>query len=169
MAWDKTQPAGTTKIRISDNYIRENWAALEAALGSDLNMGLSSQIVWLYANSLNASMSASWSIVAAVGDTLLAVKGGTTYTTGGTSAGTWQQPNHTLTLAEIPPHYHRLPNTSRDNQAANPNWFFSRSQKNPIEYRNTDDGSADGLGGGPHNHGNTYRPMARVGLLIQKS
>lgn len=33
MAFDKTKPAGTTKIRLSDEEIRANWAALEDALG----------------------------------------------------------------------------------------------------------------------------------------
>jgi hypothetical protein len=33
MAWDKDKPAGSQKIRLSDEEIRANWAALEDALG----------------------------------------------------------------------------------------------------------------------------------------
>jgi len=168
MAWDKNKPAGTDKIRVSDDYIRANWAALETALGTALNMGLTSQVIWLYADSLNAAMSACWSIVASVGDTLLAIKGGTTYTTGGTSAGTWTQPNHTLTLAEIPPHIHRVTNVSREGQAANPHDYVTTFLKSPYKTIATSDGSSDGLLGQAHNHGSTYRPLARVGLLIRK-
>ena len=34
MAWDKTLPLGSTKIKDSDNQIRANWAAIEAVIGS---------------------------------------------------------------------------------------------------------------------------------------
>jgi hypothetical protein len=35
MAWDKDKPAGSQKIRLSDEEIRANWAALEDALGRE--------------------------------------------------------------------------------------------------------------------------------------
>lgn len=170
MAWDKNKPAGTDKIRVSDDYIRANWAALETALGADLNMGLTSQVIWLYADALNAAMSACWSIVAAVGDSLLAIKGGATYTTGGTSAGTWTQPSHTLTKAEIPKHTHGGVNIIADGAyrvqtGFGPNaWYAKTGTYNFL----SEDGTADGVLGNSHNHGITYRPLARVGLLIQK-
>ena len=37
MSWDKNKPAGSQKIRLSDDEIRANWAALEDALGRDHN------------------------------------------------------------------------------------------------------------------------------------
>lgn len=35
MAWDAAKPAGSQKIRLSDEEIRANWAALEAALAAE--------------------------------------------------------------------------------------------------------------------------------------
>jgi hypothetical protein len=50
--------------------------------GGDVPPGTS---MWLYEN----SPPDGWSLNGAAGDTLLAVKGGSTYTTGGAAAGTW--------------------------------------------------------------------------------
>jgi len=173
MAWDKNKPAGTDKIRNSDNYIRDNWAALEDSLGPSLKMGLGSQIIWLYADSIAGETASLWSIIAAAGDRLLAVKGGTTYTTGQTSAGTWVQPSHTLTKAEIPPHTHLGNDVNRSNfdytsasvATGKYAWYYGAPGTGFV----TENGAADGLAGAAHYHGNTYRPAAYVGLLIQKS
>jgi len=37
MAWDKTKPAGTTKVNLADDQIRDNFAAAEDALARDHN------------------------------------------------------------------------------------------------------------------------------------
>jgi hypothetical protein len=39
MAWDKTKPAGSQKIRLSDEEIRANWAAIDAVIGDELDAG----------------------------------------------------------------------------------------------------------------------------------
>ena len=35
MTWDAAKPAGSQKLRLSDDEIRDNWAALEAALAAE--------------------------------------------------------------------------------------------------------------------------------------
>lgn len=39
MAWDKDKPAGNRKIRLSDEEIRANWAALETQIAQDHSFG----------------------------------------------------------------------------------------------------------------------------------
>ena len=39
MVWDKTNPAGATKIKDSDDEIRDNFAAIETVLGTNITAG----------------------------------------------------------------------------------------------------------------------------------
>ena len=55
--------------------------------------GDTSQKIWVYRNTAMTG----WAVDAGVSDKVLALKGGATYTTGATSAGTWTQPNHVHT------------------------------------------------------------------------
>jgi hypothetical protein len=64
---------------------------------------------WFYFPS--ASIAASlpgWQLVPSTGDTLLAVEGGATFTTGGTTQGTWFQPKFFIDVINLPPHSHVL-------------------------------------------------------------
>lgn len=63
-----------------------------------------SQQIWVYRNDAMSG----WVVVTSVTDKVLAIKGGSQAydVTGGTTAGTWQQPGHTLSLSEIPSHDH---------------------------------------------------------------
>ncbi len=116
-----------------------------------------------------------WTIDAtAATDAVLAVKAGAgTYAVaGGSSAGTWTQPNHlhttgdhTLSVAEIPSHTHVAWSLSVGIGAASGSGYI----------QNTTATSPTG-GGGSHNHGNTgnsatantWRPVANVGIICSR-
>ena len=107
-----------------------------------------------------------WSIVAGLGDKLLAVKGGSQAynVAGGVTAGTWTQPSHTLSEAEIPSHYHLRPQRYL--------WLNMGSMSGGHYYSpyptNTVPTSSTG-GGQPHSHGgNTTRYSANVGIIATK-
>ncbi len=165
MTFDATKPADSDKLRLSPGYIRTNWAALETSLGASLKLGLGSQTIYIYANAISGETASLWSLVASVGDTLLAIKGGATYTTGGASAGTWTQPTHTLSTAEMPAHTHTyVPSFS---SSAVP---WGGNTRNIYVADSTVVATNSTGGGGSHSHGGTtYRPLARVGILITKS
>ena len=57
--------------------------------------GDSSQKIMVYRNTAMDG----YAIDSSITDRVIAVKGGSTYTAGGATAGTWTQPNHTHTLA----------------------------------------------------------------------
>jgi len=138
--------------------------------------GDTSQKLWIYRN---AAMS-GWAVDSGVTDTVLALKGGSVYTTGGASAGTWTQPDHTLTESEMPEHHHSL---QSDDQYSN--------DAVGMGYSNAGNGVAgcdriemgafyefdyadhqlvmDTGGSGAHNHGTTYRPLAQVGIIATKN
>ncbi len=63
--------------------------------------------MWFYEDSAPSG----WTIVAAIGDELLAVKGGSTYTTGGAQAGSWSlsvtTDGKSLSIDEVPNHNHK--------------------------------------------------------------
>lgn len=66
--------------------------------------GNSSNKIWMYSN----SASDGWAIDATVTDRVIALKGGTAAynTTGGSTAGTWSQGNHTHTISHTHTHNH---------------------------------------------------------------
>lgn len=105
-----------------------------------------------------------WSLFSSP-DTLLAVKGSPTdtYSTGGSVQGTWQQEDHTLTISEIPSHDHTY-TAKRGTGGSN----SSPARGNPTG--NTKQFVTDKKGGGNgHNHGNSWRPQASVGIICQKN
>lgn len=120
--------------------------------------------MWFYQNSEPVSP-AYWQIVPNTGDTLLGVKGGGTYSTGGVTAGTWQQVDHTLTVDEIPAHTHTVACYFAITN------FFQNTGKSAVGGGNaSSNATSSSVGGGQgHNHGNAWRPLASVGLICQKS
>lgn len=117
--------------------------------------------LWFYANTAPVG----WAIVPNAGDNLLAVKGGGTYGTGGVSnAGTWQQANATLTIDQIPPHAHQFQVYTSDIKGNLSKKVSSTNRSS----NNTVDTTTVG-GGQPHNHGASWRPLASVGIICQKS
>lgn len=123
-----------------------------------------------------------WVIVPGGGDSLIAVAGGSVYTTAGVRQGTWQQPDTQLTLQQIPNHRHSAHSGDTDtstNIGKYPRGSKSRSGGNLI-YDNgivgsnqpipdsTDPIHQTQLGAG-HNHGSSWRPMACVGNIFEKA
>ncbi len=119
-------------------------------------------IMYFYANTAPTG----WTIYNTVEDCVLALKGGSQAynATGGDGAekGTWQQPDHTLTVDEIPAHSHTLnthTNTPGDSLRV-------------VGFAGITDWKADLIGstggGSAHNHGTTYRPLAALGILATK-
>lgn len=165
MVWRVNEPTNNKNIKVGATYIRQNWEAIETVLGSTrLNNGTalpdyipSGTDTWFYKDTAPTG----WTIQSGLGDTLLAVKGGTTYTTGATSAGTWQQEDHTLTVDEMPAHSHTY------TKPASPE---NRRRTNGSEcVTSVETGTTSSVGGGQaHNHGNTWRPLARVGIIARK-
>ena len=152
-----------------------------------------SQQIWVYRNDAMSG----WLVVTSVVDKVLAIKGGSNAynLTGGTTAGTWQQPGHALSVSEIPSHSHNMGNSGGHRHIPQYYWAPS-STSNAVDAAQTTygvGGSYDGLdiswrtasssyyrstydgdhshtgystgGNGSHNHGSTYRPAAAVGTL----
>lgn len=130
---------------------------------------------WIYANDFRSG----WFPVDTAGDKLLAVKGGTYYSTAGISGGTWTMegvnggvPGSALTVEQIPSHSHRgqkraharessappNPSPPRKGKVAEDDSFFR------FRYFETERTG----GSQSHNHGDSWRPKAYVGLIIEK-
>jgi len=121
-----------------------------------------------------------WTIDAtAATDAVLAVKSGSgTYAVaGGSSAGTWTQPNHlhttadhTLTIGEIPSHSHGI-------QIDRAETGTGRVTCGGGEYYGEVYNTVAAGGGLGHNHGNTgngatantWRPLANVGIICSRN
>ena len=148
--------------------------------------------MWFYENSVPDG----WTIVAAVGDELLAVKGGATYTAGGVAAGTWTQPNHSHGDGTLSVGNHNHQWYEYDGGDLSLSWASNGSSQIDLTQDNdgvastrgllcrvynansnrygldlyTEDSTA-GVTGDTGNAAtaNTYRPDARVGILCTKN
>ena len=110
-----------------------------------------------------------------LGDCILAVKAkatGKTYSKPNVVAGTWLQegvnggnPGGALTIDQIPAHTHEMQSSSDNLSEAGSRYYRSgKSDHARSYYKTTPTG-----GGLPHNHGNTWRPEAAVGIMCQKT
>jgi hypothetical protein len=123
----------------------------------------------------NAAMD-GWAIDSTVTDRLVAIKGGTTYTTGAATAGSWNQPDHTLVASEIPAHTHGAAgahnhtvngstgyglSTVSDNRQLNSVPGENNVRLDTLDAESNHTHSSVG-GDGAHNHGSSYRPAAAV-------
>ena len=107
----------------------------------------------------------NWTILPNTGDCLLAVSDGTkTYSgqNGGVSnAGSWQQTDTSLSIAQLPPHNHTLL-ISPDSGGGGSTLRSGGASSTTLNTGST--GSGQG-----HNHGSTWRPQANVGIICNKS
>jgi len=117
--------------------------------------------IWTYQNTAPTG----WSIKASTTDAILACKGGAQAynATGGTQAGTWTQPGHSLTIDEIAAHTHTISEAIGGVFAVNDDVVGTTGT--PTGSFNT--GSTGS--GTSHNHGTTYRPLANIGIIIQRT
>jgi len=110
----------------------------------------------------------NWGLVPNTGNSLCACVdqsgapyGGYNGQGGGVNTGTWQQTPWTLTIDQIPTHSHTIPLY----EATSSQGSFNRvSNTNRTTSGGTANTGTTG-GGGPHNHGNTWRPMANTGTI----
>lgn len=164
--WRASEPAGSTTLPIGAQYIRENWTQIQSVLTSSrLTAGTeiidyvpASSPIWFYLDSAPTG----YSIVAGASDELLAIKGGSTYTTGGAQAGTWTQDSHALTVSELPPHSHATNATTSASSGGGPTIYCYASSNPQTGTTLTSGGSAAG-----HSHGSSWRPLARTGILCE--
>lgn len=106
-----------------------------------------------------------WTVVPNSGDRVLAtaLPGGAPFQYYGPGyLGTWQQENHTLTVAQIPPHSHGVKSRGAEEASGNKVRGYRPSDT-------SDRWFTENAGGGQgHNHGATWRPAAAVGILCVK-
>ncbi len=129
--------------------------------------------MWFYADTAPTG----WTIDATPSDELLAVKGGSTYATGGAQAGTWSQPNHTHTTGDVTLSISEMPAHTHDNIRQAVSDSGGTSSVAAAVAPNDADTLTNSTGGDTaHNHGatgngataNTWRPSARVGIICSK-
>jgi microcystin-dependent protein len=119
-----------------------------------------------------------WVVDSSVADKVLAIKGGSNAyaVAGGSNAGTWTQPGHVLTEAEIPAHSHNIEDNTHSHAIKTYNNSGTGSSGIGLSTgflqgtKNTEEGThSHGCGvtgsSSSHNHGSTYRPAAAVGTL----
>lgn len=138
--------------------------------------------VWFYSSAApNGVAPVFWKIVSGLGDRLLAVRNSTgAYTAGGGKGGDWQQQGvgggtGALTLAQIPPHTHRIPLGKEDAKEDTGSQVYPRLGKHLAVTEFSPDArtaTAGGSGTPPvaqtHNHGKDWRPLANVGVICEK-
>jgi len=127
--------------------------------------GDASQKIWVYRNSAMDG----WVVDAAVSDVVLAIKGGSTYPTGGLTAGSWTQPTHIHNVTYAA-HLHSI-TLPEDDWAEGNQGTYGREYSYGGDYRvgeRSFDTTSGGGGTEPTTAGstaNTYRPAAAVGTL----
>lgn len=128
--------------------------------------------LWTYRNTAPSG----WNIVASTTDALLACKGGSNAynTTGGQQIGTWtisgiSVNNHTLVTSEIPAHTHTT--GSREGNFYGANSTIQCGANPGGAYRTTTSSSVGSGAGHDHNLtiGSAYRPLANLGIIIEKT
>lgn len=130
---------------------------------------------WVYSDRVPLG----WTTVSSTGDKLLAVKGGSVFTTGGVSAGAWMMegvnggnPGSALSVEQMAPHTHygkksqhvRDSGELPDNNPPRKGKVEEDDDFPPYRFFVTE---PEG-GNQSHNHGDSWRPKAYVGLIIEK-
>lgn len=117
-----------------------------------------------------------WQNIPSLGNRVLAVKansaasggagGGanSAYTNWGLQ-GSWNLPDHQLTIAEMPNHRHEVNGTGATSGTGNLTRGYRETNSQPSRPWNTRSTGGDGA----HNHGNSFRPLAAVGLICIKN
>lgn len=116
---------------------------------------------WFY----QAAAPLGWTLIPNTGDRVIACSDNVNKYNGANApsqTASWQQANHVLTIAQIPPHTHSVglyEQTSGNNTG----------KLGPGKNNKKDDILTTSTGGGQgHNHGSTWRPRANVGIICTK-
>jgi hypothetical protein len=162
LVWDSTDERrmlydeSTELIWISDNT---EWKS--PGIHSDIP---STTEMWIYANGAPDG----WTINGTPSDQMLAVKGGSTYITGGTAAGSFTMPNHTHNMNS---HVHSASGTTGSNS---PGANYEDGDQGTIGVRNHTHGfnistTAPSPGSTASDGAETgYRPESTVGIICTK-
>lgn len=199
---DQVSNLAINSLSVASSLVQSDNTVISRVVGSGVqnfqtpvtNLGfLPGTVMWFR----SATAPVGWSLLAGLGDRILAVSDGTnnanTYSNigaNGAPQGTWQQgdvsgiPGQGLNVLQIPNHQHfvRFGANPSSSQTANPRFVWGASQFFPnaaLEYGTEaslgvvggagDIPSHDAFGAcNPHNHGNNWRPLANVGILAQK-
>lgn len=140
--------------------------------GAQVDAGVGYGILW-NTNKMAAATKAifyqdtaptTWTIENTLDDKLLFITKGSDAggeTGGGEhSTGTWTQPDHTLTIDEIPEHTHSY---THNNQT-----YWYRQSAGPDMGPQVSATSGSAGGGEAHNHGTTWRPAAYCAIIATK-
>lgn len=135
-----------------------NYRANPARLGF-----LNNVTMWFFTDDNAAPL--YWTVVPGAGDRVLAIKGGANiYSNAGFNGG-WQQADHTLTVDQMPKHRHSVDGAGAE--SASGNLVRGYRQSSGRDSKPWETKSAGGTQ--PHNHGNSWRPAAAIGVLCQKT
>ena len=126
--------------------------------------------IWTYQNTAPSG----WNIVAGTTDALIACKGGANAynTTGGQQIGTWTISgitggSHSLTIAELAAHTHDIGSSSSYNDSILTNSKLSTTVNQTVTTDSTGSGTAHSHGASAH--AGTWRPLANLGIIIERT
>jgi hypothetical protein len=148
---------------------RNNGSGYDNYISDPRRLGfLSGVTMWFYCDLADVPL--YWSSQSSLGDRVLAVKGPVnsgSYQNQGLQ-GTWQQTGHAITIAQMPAHSHTIKGMRSGESSTARVGRGSSTQSDFYEYPA---GIAIGETGGSqmHDHGNTWRPAAAVGLVCLKT
>jgi len=168
MTWDVSKPSASRDFLLAAGDIRDNNSAIEAVLGStrlDDSITISELFPLYNETTMLFYMSAppvGWTEVEDVGDSLVAIKGGTTYETGGTLSGSWQLPEHTLLLTEIPAHTHTYTSPNAPSASRRTNGGVIVTGVTVLTETSSIGGSS------VHDEGLTWRPAGRACIMASR-
>ena len=181
-----TQPsnavAGMPWFDMTNSILKIRSQANSAWLG--VMVGSAAFKIWAYLNAAEDG----WILDSGVTDRVLAIKGGSTYTTGAAVAGSWTGGNATLSVAQMPAHSHTIGSNGAHTHGLTPAPQYGGFGVDG-SYGTALSGDSGGIGGSvavsavashnhscasagssaSHNHGAAARPAAAVGILTYMS
>lgn len=167
MSFDPSIPADNIKIRYLATAMRQQFQALLDTVTARTPPPFPSG-TRLFFHQDTAPI--GWTTDTTIGDSLLAIKrdGTSSYTTGGTVQGSWQQSDHVLSVDEMPNHNHYISPMSQVGGVRGGGGDvvayatgFPAGSAGPYNVSGTGSSQA-------HNHGNYWRPQAAVGIIASK-
>lgn len=118
---------------------------------------------WFY----QAAAPLGWTILQNTGNRVLACSDSTNKYNGQNApsqTGTWQQTDTILTIAQMPSHHHAVDARGAEKASGNLVEGHRSGSTGSSEWDTKNTGGGQG-----HNHGNTWRPLANVGILCTKN